>query len=201
MPQFSPVPKSKDTGTKYDTSVVSSGPYKIQSYVQKKSLTLVRNENWDPKTDTVRKAYPDKIVATFGIDPNLIDSRLIADAPADQTAMMIDTFVQAQNVNRVLNTPALKARVVNGYEGSMRYLAINWKKVPDQKVREAIYYAIDKETYRGTRGGTQAGDYATSMITPALASHKKFDHFPASPNGDPEKAKQLLTEAGKTGLA
>ena len=201
MPQFSPVPKSKDTGTKYDTSVVSSGPYKIQTYTQKKSLTLIRNENWDPKTDTVRKAYPDKIVVTFGIDPNLIDSRLIADAPADQTAMMLDTFVQAQNVNRVLNTPALKARTVNGFDGSMRYLAINWKKVPDQKVREAIYYGIDKETYRGTRGGTQAGDYATSMITPALTSHKKFDAFPAPPQGDPEKAKALLAEAGKSGLA
>ncbi|MGZ4632790.1 MAG: ABC transporter substrate-binding protein, partial [Actinomycetes bacterium] len=86
LPTFAPVPKAKDTNVKYDDHPVSSGPYKIESYQRDKQLTLVRNESWDPKTDTIRKAYPDKIVTTFGLDPAVIDQRLIADAPADQTA-------------------------------------------------------------------------------------------------------------------
>ena len=197
MTQFAPVPKAKDTAAQYDKKLQSSGPYKIESYVKGKSITLVRNPNWDKATDTIRPAYPDKVVATFGLDPQIIDSRLIADGPQDQNAIMIDSTVQQQNLRRVLTTPNLKARAAHGLDGFTRYLAVNWSKVPDLKVRQAIAYAIDKETYRGTRGGADAGDYATSLITPALTSYKKFDPFPAGPKGDPEKAKALLAEAGK----
>jgi peptide/nickel transport system substrate-binding protein len=201
LPTFSAVPKAKDTNVKYDDHPVSSGPYKIETYQRQKSLTLVRNTNWDPKSDPIRKAYPDRIEVTFGLDPTVIDQRLIADAPADQTAGMLDSSIQAENLQTVLTQPQLKARTIAGLDGFTRYLAINTKKVTDQKVRQAIEYAIDKEAYRGTRGGKEAGDYATSMITPVLKSHKDFDVYQSPPTGDPTKAKQLLTEAGKAGLS
>jgi len=201
MPTFVAVPKAKDTNVKYDDHPVSSGPYKIETYARQKTLSLVRNTNWDPKSDTIRKAYPDRIEVTFGLDPTVIDQRLIADAPADQTAVMLDSTIQAENLQTVLSQPQLKARTVAGLDGFTRYLAINTKKVSDIKVRQAIEYAIDKEAYRGTRGGKDAGDYATSMITPVLKSHKDFDVYQAPPTGDPAKAKQLLTEAGKVGMS
>lgn len=199
LPSFSPVPKAKDTNVKYDDHPVSSGPYKIESYARDKSISLVRNENWDPKTDDIRKAYPDKIVGTFGLDPAVIDQRLIADAPADQTAVMLDTAIQAENLSSVLSDPNLKKRTISGLDGFTRYLAINTAKVKDLKVRQAIEYAINKESYRGTRGGADAGDYATSMITPALKSHKDFNVYDAPPTGDPAKAQSLLAEAGAKG--
>ncbi|HEX6919146.1 MAG TPA: ABC transporter substrate-binding protein [Actinomycetes bacterium] len=200
LPTFSPVPKAKDTNIKYDDHPVASGPYKIESYQRDKSITLVRNENWDQSTDEIRKAFPDKVVATFGLDPAVIDQRLIADAPADQTAVMLDTTVQAENLSSVLSDPNLKKRTAAGLDGFTRYLAINTRKVKDVKVRQAIEYAIDKESYRGTRGGADGGDYATSMITPALKSHKDFNVYDVPPTGDQAKAKQLLTEAGATGF-
>ena len=196
MPAFAPVPKSRDTGTRYDRSVVSTGPYKIQSYTPDKSLVLERNPHWDAATDPIRKAYPDRIVTTFGVNNNLIDSRLIADASADQAAVMLDSQVQAQNLARVLREPRLKSRSVNGLDGFIRYLAINTAKVKDLKVRQAIQFAINKETYRGSRGGTAAGDYATTTLVPTLTGHAKFDLYPAPPQGDPAKAKSLLEEAG-----
>ena len=53
---FSPVPKSADTGEKYDDKPVSSGPYKIQSYDKGSQLVLVRNENWTrPPTTTAAR--------------------------------------------------------------------------------------------------------------------------------------------------
>ncbi|MDQ1641848.1 MAG: peptide/nickel transport system substrate-binding protein [Actinomycetota bacterium] len=200
LPTFSPVPKAKDTNIKYDDHPVSTGPYKIQSYARQKSLVLVRNENWDPETDTIRKAYPDKIVATFGLDPAVIDQRLIADAPQDQTAIMLDSSIQAENLASVLNDPNLKKRTAAGLDGFVRYLAINTVKVKDLKVRQAIEYAINKESYRGTRGGADAGDYATGTITPVMKSHKDFNVYDAPPTGDPAKAKGLLTSANAMGF-
>ena len=55
-----PVPQAKDTGAKYKEHVVSSGPYKFETYEAGKGFTLVRNPNWDPATDPNRKALPDK---------------------------------------------------------------------------------------------------------------------------------------------
>ncbi len=87
---FAPVPKAKDTGEKYDDSVVSNGPYKIESYVKAQSMTLVRNENWNPDSDPIRKAYPDKVVVNFAQDQAVIDSRLIASAGDDAFAVSMD---------------------------------------------------------------------------------------------------------------
>ena len=55
-----------DTKEKYDKDPVSSGPYRIKAHSVDKSLTLVRNPHWDPKTDPIRNAYPDSFVFEFG---------------------------------------------------------------------------------------------------------------------------------------
>jgi len=66
MKIFGPVPQAKDTKTQYDNRPLSSGPYKIETYTRKKTLVLVRNDQWDPKSDTVRTALPDKFIFKFG---------------------------------------------------------------------------------------------------------------------------------------
>ncbi|HEX2808475.1 MAG TPA: ABC transporter substrate-binding protein, partial [Kineosporiaceae bacterium] len=58
IPSTMPVPRAKDTGTKYKEHVVSTGPYKFSSYQAGKSFTLVRNTNWDQATDPNRKPLP-----------------------------------------------------------------------------------------------------------------------------------------------
>ena len=202
LPAFSPVPKAADTGEKYDTKIVSSGPYKIESYDGQKGYTLVRNPNWDPKTDTVRKAYPDKIVGTYGLDPSVIDQRLLADSGNDKFAISGDAEVQPENVSRVLSDPKLKPRSVLGLDGFGLYMAINTKKVTNLNVRKAIGLAFNKVSYRTAQGGETAGDYASSVITPALgAAYKKFDAFGNSnPEGDPQKAKAALQAAAGEGV-
>ena len=41
---------------------MSSGPYRLeQPWVVGKGGTFVRNEHWDPRTDPIREAYPDRI--------------------------------------------------------------------------------------------------------------------------------------------
>ncbi len=195
---FSPVPKSKDTGTKYDGLPFSSGPYKFQTYQRGKSIVMVRNDQWDPKTDDVRPAFPDIIKVTQGLDPAVIDQRLISDSGPDQTAIDFDTTVAPENLSKVLLNPQVKSRSNAGLDNCNRYIALNTKKAPmdNLKVRQAINYAINKETYRTARGGPSAGDYASTIIVPSLNGHKDFDLYKASPTGNVNKAKELLTAAG-----
>jgi len=76
---FSPVPADQDTKQNYDLHPMATGPYKISSYDRGKQLTLVRNSYWDAKTDPIRWNYPDKFVAKFGSDQNVIENTLISD--------------------------------------------------------------------------------------------------------------------------
>ncbi|MGW1143440.1 ABC transporter substrate-binding protein, partial [Streptomyces zhihengii] len=60
--QFTPVPKAKDTGTKYEEHPVSSGPYEVvKNDNDGEHVLLKRNPNWSAATDDQRKAYPDTI--------------------------------------------------------------------------------------------------------------------------------------------
>ena len=199
LPTFSPVPAAKDTNIKYDNVVWSTGPYQIQTYNRDKNMILVRNKSWDESTDPIRKAYPDTINVTFGIDGPTIDARLKADSGDDQSAVMLDSTIQGENLSAFLADPALKSRISSGFDGFVRYLAINTAKVTDVKVRQAIQLALNKKSYRGTRGGEQAGAYATSTITPALSSHKDFkDRATDNPEGDPAAATALLASDNVT---
>ncbi len=197
LPTFAPVPKAKDTKVNYDGAVVSSGPYKIASYKRGKSMSLVRNTNWGQ--DTVRKALPDTINVLMGLDPTVIDSRLIASSGPDANAISLDSSVQSASVAKVLSDPAIKARSVNGTTGFLRYLAMNTQKgaTKNLKVRQAIQYAVNKTDQQTARGGKNAaGDLATTILAPTVGGHKDFDAYPGGATGDVTKAKQLLSEAG-----
>src|SRR5215218_877960 len=65
QPFFAPVPgeyaASYAVGANYDGHVVGSGPYTLDAYDPGRLVVLVRNPNWDPATDPLRKAWVDRI--------------------------------------------------------------------------------------------------------------------------------------------
>ncbi|MDP9240980.1 MAG: ABC transporter substrate-binding protein [Actinomycetota bacterium] len=195
-PTTAPVPRVKDTGVAYDNRVFSSGPYKIDRYERGKTLTLSRNTFWDRHSDAVRGAYPDKIECSFGLDTATIDQRLLANSGPDKTAIELGTTLAPESVAQALSKADVKARSVRGLNGHLSYLAINTKRVPKLAVRQAINYAVNREAYRIARGGKTAGDYATTIMTPLLPGYRAYDLYKARPQGDPDKAKQLLQQAG-----
>ncbi|PZS25359.1 MAG: ABC transporter substrate-binding protein [Pseudonocardiales bacterium] len=195
-PTTVPVPRTRDTGVRYDDRVFSSGPYKIDRYERGKTLTLSRNVYWDRRTDPVRGAYPDTIVCSFGLDTATIDQRLIADSGPDKAAIELGTPLAPESIAQALSNAAVKSRSVRGLNGHLSYLAINTKKVPKLEVRQAINYAVNREAYRIARGGRTAGDYATTIMTPLLPGYHAYDLYKARPQGDPDKAKRLLQQAG-----
>ena len=56
IPQTAPVPPDKDTGASYQTHIVSTGPYKFQSYQLNKTAVLVPNPQWNAAHEPDRLA-------------------------------------------------------------------------------------------------------------------------------------------------
>ncbi|HEY3004545.1 MAG TPA: ABC transporter substrate-binding protein, partial [Kribbellaceae bacterium] len=196
---FSPVPQAKDTKTQYDNHPIATGPYKVESYARNKQLVLVRNTNWDPKTDDVRKALPDKFIFKFGNDPGTVDQRLIANGTADQSSVSMDGL-QPENIAKT-DSAAVKSRVVQSEDLCRRYIGFNEQHalLKNQKLREALYYGLDRTSYRDGRGGARLSKEIDSVVPQSMNGYEAESFFKVPPAGDPAKAKQLLTEAGYKG--
>ncbi|MFI7062167.1 ABC transporter substrate-binding protein [Kribbella sp. NPDC050124] len=199
MKIFSPVPQAKDTKTAYDNHPVSTGPYKIQSYARKQQLVLVRNDQWDQKTDPLRNARPDKFIFKFGQAEATVDQRLIADGAADQSSLSL-AGVQPGNIAKT-NQADVKDRVLRGTDICRRYIAFNQQKplLKNQKLREALYYGLDRTSYRDGHGGERLAAVVDSIIPHDMEGYQPEEHFKAPPEGDPAKARQLLAESGYQG--
>ena len=200
---FAPVPQAADTGEKYNDHPVASGPYKISTYTTGKGgkFILVRNDKWAASSDTYRPANPDGWEVDFGIDPNVIDQRLMAGAGNDAQAISLQ--LEPQNLPVIFNDPKYATRRTNEFDPYVRYFAINVKKVPNVKQREAIAVAMNREALRTNAGGAYAGDYADGVIKPNIG----VDYAPTGmwdtmfgqkipDQGDPAFAKQLIQQSG-----
>jgi peptide/nickel transport system substrate-binding protein len=210
LPFFSPVPEELSSdhalkpggkykvGTDYTAHSAAEGPYYVQSYQANKSLTLVRNPNWDAATDPLRKGWVDKIEMKVGIDAAPMEEQI----ERGDVDLQGDTTPPKSTLPRIASDPELSKRFYLAPTPCLRYLALgtNPKVGPmaNVKVRQAINYAVNKEALRRARGGTFAGDIATTILTPLVTvGYQKYDLYPTPSNqGDPEKAKALLREAG-----
>jgi len=195
LPTTAPVPADKDTGVDYDNQPVSSGPYKITDNTPGVQLVLDRNTNWDPSTDPVRHQYPDRFVWTFGPDADAAANRVIADNGADQSAIAWNG-VPSTLVAKVAADPALQARTLLTPTPSANRLTINTQRVTDLSVRQALNYAIDREGLIKTLGGSTVASPITTLMPPGTLGYQQYDAYPAGPNGNIDKAKELL--AGRT---
>ncbi|WP_459115356.1 ABC transporter substrate-binding protein [Streptomyces siamensis] len=198
-PQTAPVPQAKDKGVDYVKSIVSSGSYKFQSYSEGKQAVLVRNENWDAKTDPLRKQYPEKIVVNLKVNAETIDKDVLAGDAID----LGGTGVQAATQAQLLSSAEKKAGTDNTYGGRLVYMAINTKVKPFDKVecRKAVQFAIDKVSVQTAEGGPIRGDVASTVLPPDIPGYEKSDVYASAGNkGDEAKAKEQLKACGKTSI-
>ncbi|MEU8708091.1 ABC transporter substrate-binding protein [Streptomyces sp. NPDC048565] len=195
--QTAPIQQKADTGASYVQKMVSSGPYKISKYDESKGITLVRNPEWDAKTDPIRKALSDKVELKFNVNATTIDDHLLNDAI---TVGAEGTGLQSKTQPKVLAKAAEKAKTDNPYAGALQYLALNVKVKPFNNVecRKAVQYAVDKQSMIDSIGGSVKGDPASTVIPPTVAGYKKFDLYPTEGSkGDVAKAKEHLTKCGQ----
>ncbi|WP_405753763.1 ABC transporter substrate-binding protein [Streptomyces sp. NBC_00144] len=198
--QTTPVPKAKDTGTKYEEHPLSSGPYKVvKNENDGERITLARNPHWSAKTDSERKAYPDTIDVRSGLDSSVINQRLASSQGADAAAVTTDTNLGPAELAKVTGDKKLASRVGTGHFGYTNYIAFNPEVKPfdNPKVRQAISYAVDRSSVINAAGGSALAEPATTYLPDQKSfGYTPYDHFPAGATGNPAKAKALLKEAG-----
>jgi peptide/nickel transport system substrate-binding protein len=201
LPFFSPVPREVASeyppGREYGQHLVASGPYKLKQYAPGRLIELVRNENWDPRTDPLRSAWVDKITVYIGRSESDIQQAIEA-GEADLNLDAVPPPVA--DLPRLSGDPALARQLAVETTGCVHYLTMQTDVGPTRSlaVRQAVNYAIDRQAVVLAMGGRYAGEPATTVLSPTLAGYSAFDLYPSQDfAGDPDKAKQLLAEAGR----
>ncbi|WP_368652654.1 ABC transporter substrate-binding protein [Ornithinibacillus sp. 4-3] len=168
-----------DVGKTLESSI-GTGPYKITEWKKDQILTLERNDDY---------------FGTKGVT-KIIEYRTI---PEDATRVMaleageVDVIQQipAQDLARLENVDGIE--VVKEPSIGQRQFRFDVSKKPlsDVKVRQAISYAIDRATII-EKVVPGIGYLPTSAMPPVMPDYIDLGEIPY----DPEKSKQLLTEAG-----
>lgn len=198
MAGYSIVPKDKDTKEKYDKEPVSSGPYMIKSHTVDKSMELERNPHWDPATDPIRGAYPDVWKLEFGQENLQITDRLVADNGPDQQAFTFYASVPPERLQQVLQDDSLAERRMISPSPYGNYYYFNLDRVKDIKIRQAINYAWPSKQIQQTMGGPAAAALPTTILNEnTTVGYEAYDLYGKTekPEGDIEKAKELLAES------
>jgi peptide/nickel transport system substrate-binding protein len=199
MTAFGAFRADKDNGDKSNFEIFSDGPYKLDgAWTVNKGATFVRNDQWDATTDSVRKAYPDKIVWDESLNGNMetLYQRLIANQGDDQNAITFDQAPPTALASVVNTATGRNSVVASPYT---RYLVPNFKSkvFSNDKAREALALATDRSAYVVASGGDQVAKATNSLINPALPAFPNTALL-AGDKGDTAKAKAALEASGLT---
>jgi peptide/nickel transport system substrate-binding protein len=154
LPSSSPVPIEADTAADYGRDPVSSGPYAVTSLDPATGILLERNPSWDPATDDVRTALPDRVVVRTGLTGVERDQALLAgSADVDTTG----TGVQPATTARLAGDEEhpVRDRVDDTTTGALRLLALPTDVAPmnNADCRAAVASAVDRAAVQRQLGG------------------------------------------------
>jgi peptide/nickel transport system substrate-binding protein len=212
MPITAPVPEeyarkydAKNPST-YNTHVVATGPYMVKNdasgkligYKPGRSIQLVRNPNWDRRTD-FRPAYVDSVLmrtnasdAPVAARQTLTGSHLLTEEPPPASVLK-------------LAVTKYKGQFAQLAGGGFRWFPLNTTIKPfnDINVRKAIIAGFDRNAIRLARGGRFVGEVPTHFIPPGIPGYEEaggaegpgYD-FLSNPNGDMALATSYMKKAG-----
>ena len=167
--------------------IVGTGPYKLVEYVKGDHVLLARNdEYWGPKAYYANQSF-----------------RVMPDAASREAALRsgqldVISLPPAPDLDSLRNDPNL--RVTQGF-GRTIWIGINTQSrsqplLTNPVVRQALNYAVDKDALiKNVLFG--AGTLLESPVPQIAFGYCKTGPYPY----DPQKAKQLLQQAGATSLS
>lgn len=171
-------------GEEFTLHPVGTGPFKLVEWVKDSHMVFERNEDyWD------EKPYLKQIVYKFIPDKSVLTVALLS-GEVDITSDILD-----QDIPKVKSNPNVDPIMVGGCNVYAVYLNSSKGPTTDKKVREAFFRGIDVQQLVKVifPNGTAEAAYGP-IPTGSWAYNPNVKSF--YPNYDPEKAKQLLKEAG-----
>jgi peptide/nickel transport system substrate-binding protein len=179
-----------------DFSVPAKDQEAVSGYVPGRSIVLVRNPSYDPATDGLRPAYPDRIETTIGGDtPDLYNKVETGDVD-----YVMDAHPPA-NVLQEYSTDPDKQQFLHTYpQNANYYISMNLGVPPfdDIHVRKALNYVFDKAGSIQLSGGPLTGSVADHMFPDGLLNNQLKDYAPYATedsHGDLEKAKAEMAQS------
>jgi peptide/nickel transport system substrate-binding protein len=165
------------------TAPIGTGPFKFVEWVRGDHITMAKFEGYHRKDIP----YLDKVTFKFIGDPSAQIASLKA---GDIDVIAYD--VSPENALLLEKDP--KFKVLNGYTTTEVILATNNSRKPfnDVRVRRAMAYAIDRNALiKGAMSG-----YGTPIGSHMDPGNPYYIDLTSTYPYNPEKAKQLLAEAG-----
>ena len=200
FPQFTAIPEEADNPENYGQHPLSTGPYKFADYKPGSSLTLVKNEHWDPATDPGRIQAVDGWEFEFAQDTSKLENIIINDNGSAQTTLTYDN-VSASSYRQIQQD---RDRLVTGTSPCTFMWFIDMTKIKDLKVRQALGWAypyVDAWKAAGEIVGVTRVP-GTAILPPGTAGRVEYEPLPGQDGQttDPEKSKAMLKEAGAEGF-
>ena len=172
---------------------VGTGQYIFQEWVAGDHATVTLNTDW--------WGYDAEICGGTALAEPDAGFKSITFRPVGENASRV-AMLQSGDADFIWPVPTESMQLladdpdvyVDAGEGIVvRWLFMNTQKEPftDVRVRQALNYGVDKDAYIAVVKNGLASQ-ATSIIGPSVQHYKHNDPYPY----DPEKAKELLAEAG-----
>jgi len=199
FPMFTPIPESADTKKEYELKPKATGPYKVQSLTPGTELKLVKNTNWDPNTDPVRKQYVDGFTFKFAQDTIKVQRQVLASSGQDANALNYSNL-DASLLNEVKD----QSQIIKGDSPCVITYAMDSRKIP-LEVRKLIGQSYPYDDWRKVAGLTpDTAVPASTYLPPAVPGYEKYELPGLNGKGkgaqDPavaQEVKDKLKELGK----
>ncbi len=217
LPLTAAVPKEyaekfdKNKPSNYAAYEVATGPYMLKNnaegkvlgigYIPGKSATLVRNPNWNPKTD-FRPAYLNEINVKIGGTTAVLGRQVLEGSDIVQNESSV-----AQSIVR-LAAEKYKSQLTISPGAGSHYIGVNNKVGPFKNIdlRKALWAALDRTAMDRARGGELVTTVATHYIYPTINGFEQaggvkgpqgpqFD-FNQYPEGNMKVAEKYMKLAG-----
>lgn len=183
-PRFSVVPEEavEEYGDRFGSNFVSAGPFKLVRWVRGNKVEVEANENYYRG-----RPYLDKIEYQVMPEPS---ARITAFKSGD----LDFDIVTASMYSQYKENPEYEDQLIEVAELWTRLVDFNLRreKWQDVRVRKAFNYAIDKETLVKEFLGDKAVVATGFLPTPSPGFNPDLEGY----EYDPEKARELMEEAG-----
>lgn len=172
-----------ETGARFGTvaeAVSGTGPYRIVSWKKDQEIVLERFDGyWAEPGKTAQIVYrpiPEAAARVLALETGDVD---------------VISRVPAPDIPRLERAPGIRVHKVQGVGAQQFRFNLAKKPFDDRRVRQAISYAINRRAIVDNLVSSFARP-STSALTPIMRGYAPLGEIPY----DPERARQLLREAG-----